>query len=221
VLRQLPGLLAGATASSMGLLVTLLAMSRAIAPSGLRLAPGRETGRDLVLMILGMLALGQVLDSLAVLAGLGRHGALWEARQTLAGAAGEQLFLAVLVIGPLAGTAEELFFRGFMQTRLRARWPSRWAIVATSACFGIMHIEWLHALLAFILGLYLGFITELAGSALPAVASHVINNALFTLVTALGGTVLAVGPNAVLALAGAAVFAACVLGLRRSLGGPA
>ena len=183
--------------------------------------PGRETGRDLAVMILGMLALGQALDSLTVLAGLGRHGALWEARRTLAGATGEQLFLAVLVIGLLAGTAEELFFRGFMQTRLRARWSPRWAVVATSASFAIMHLEWLHALLAFALGLYLGFITELAGSALPAVASHVVNNMLFTLVTALGGTVLAFWPNVALVIIGMAVFGVCVLWLRRRLGAPA
>jgi membrane protease YdiL (CAAX protease family) len=172
-------------------------------------------------MILGMLALGQALDSLAVLAGLGRHGALWDARRTLAGATGEQLFVAVVVIGLLAGTAEEVFFRGFMQTRLRARWSARWAVVATSACFAIMHLEWLHGLLAFVLGLYLGAITEQTGSALPAVASHVVNNALFTVLTALGGTVLAFWPNVALLSAGLAVFAGCVVCLRRTLRAPA
>ena len=221
LLRELPGLLAGATASSMGLILTLLLVNRGLQPSRLRLVPGRESGRDLALMILGMLALGQALDSLTVLVGLGRHGTLWDARRTLAGAAGEQLFLAVLVIGPLAGAAEELFFRGFMQTRLRARWSPRWAVVATSACFAIMHLEWLHALLAFALGLYLGFITERAGSALPAVASHVVNNVLFTLITALGGTVLAFWPNAVLFMAGVAGFCGCVIWLRRTLPAPA
>lgn len=218
LLRELPGLLAGATASSVALILTLLLVNRRFAPAQLRLVPGRETGRDLALMILGTLALGQALDSLTVLTGLGRHGALWDARRTLAGAAGEELFVAVLVIGPLAGTAEELFFRGFMQTRLRARWPPRWAVAATSACFAIMHIEWLHALLAFALGLYLGFITEQAGSALPAVASHVVNNMLFTLATALGGTVLAFWPNVVLLTVGVLVFAGCVVHLRRTLG---
>jgi membrane protease YdiL (CAAX protease family) len=221
LLRELPGLLAGATASSMGLILTVMLVNRSLQPARLRLVPGRETGRDLAVMILGMLALGQALDSLTVLAGLGRHGALWEARRTLAGATGEQLFLAVLVIGLLAGTAEELFFRGFMQTRLRARWSPRWAVVATSACFAIMHLEWLHALLAFALGLYLGLITELAGSALPAVVSHVVNNMLFTLATALGGTLLAFWPNVALLIAGLAIAGGCVVYLHRTLWAPA
>jgi membrane protease YdiL (CAAX protease family) len=221
LLRDLPGLLAGATASSMALLLTVLAVNRGVEPARLRLVPGRETGRDLALMILGMLALGQALDSLTILVGRGRHGALWEARRALAGATGEELFVAVVVIGLLAGAAEEIFFRGFMQTRLRARWSPRWAVVATSACFAIMHVEWLHALLAFVLGLYLGFITERAGSALPAVASHVVNNALFTVTTALGGTVLAFWPNVVLLAAGSAIFAGCAVWLGRTLGPPA
>jgi len=38
------------------------------------------------------------------------------------------------------------------------------------------------------LGVYLGWLTELTGSALPAVVCHVINNALFTMLTALWGT---------------------------------
>jgi hypothetical protein len=218
LLRQLPGLLAGATASSMGLIVTLLFVNRTIVPARLRLVPGRESGRHLVVMIAGMLALGQALDSLAVLAGLGQRGAVWDARLMLAGAAGDELFLAVLVIGLLAGSAEELFFRAFMQTRLRAAgWSPLRAILATSACFGLMHIEWLHALLAFALALYLGFITELSGSALPAVAAHVINNVLFTLLAALGGTVSALGPNLALLAAGLAVFVGCIVFLWRTL----
>ena len=92
-----------------------------------------------------------------------------------------------------------------------------WAVAATSACFGLMHIEWLHALLAFLLALYLGFITELSGSALPAVVAHVVNNTLFTLLTALGGTVSAFAPNVALLVAGVVVFVGCVVLLRRTL----
>jgi membrane protease YdiL (CAAX protease family) len=198
LLKGLPGLLAGGMASSAALVLTLALVVRSPAPRQLRLLPGRESGRHLLAMIVGVLALGQALDSLTTLAGLGRHGPMQDIRRALAGAAGEDLFLAVLVIGVLAGSTEELFFRAFIQTRLRARWSPVPAIGITSLGFAVMHLDPLHGSLAFALGLYLGFITELAGSALPAVASHVINNTLFTLLTALVGTVDAFWPNVVL-----------------------
>jgi len=127
-----------------------------------------------------------------------------------------RLFLAVVVIGVLAGSAEEIFFRGYMQTRLGQRLRPSLAVLVTSVAFGLLHLEWIHAVLAFALGLYLGYITELAGSALPALTCHVINNALFTVLTAASGTVEAAGPNAVLAVASALVFAGCIAWLRRA-----
>jgi membrane protease YdiL (CAAX protease family) len=123
----------------------------------------------------------------------------------------------VLVIGVLAGTAEELFFRAYMQTRLGERLRPALAVLVTSAGFAFLHLEWLHALLAFVLGLYLGWITERAGSALPAIACHVVNNALFTILTALFSAVEAVPVNAALLAGGALVFAACIVWLRRAL----
>ena len=166
-------------------------------------------------MIVGMLALGQGLDSLTMLTGLGDKGALAAIRGALAEAVGPELFLAVLVIGVVAGSAEELFFRGYMQTRLGQRMPPAVAILVTSMAFGLLHLEWVHALLAFVLGLYLGWITEVAGSALPAVACHVINNALFTLLSALVGTIGGTWANAVLLAASGCVFVGSVVWLRR------
>jgi membrane protease YdiL (CAAX protease family) len=212
----LPGLIAGATASSIGLILTVLIFNRPLEPVLLRLTPGWETGRMLLVMIVGTLALGQALDSLTMLAGLGQKGAMAAIRSALSGAVGPELFLAVVAIGVLAGSAEEVFFRGYMQTRLGQRVRPGLAVLATSLAFGLLHLEWIHALLAFALGLYLGYITELAGSALPAVVCHVINNALFTVLTALVGTVEAAGPNAALAAASALVFAVCMAWLRRA-----
>src|SRR5207245_486355 len=83
--------------------------------------------------------------------------------------------LAVIIVGVVAGTAEEMFFRGYMQTRLVQRLPRVAAVGITAFCFGVFHLDWLHGLLALALGLYLGWITELTGSALPAVVCHVIN----------------------------------------------
>ena len=215
VFEGLPGLLAGGIASSTGLLMTVLIASRGAPLAGLRLVPGRETGRTLVIMVIGMLALGQMLDSLTMLAGLGQQGTMVVIRRALAAAVGPDLFLAVVVIGVLAGTAEEAFFRAYMQTRLGERLPPAAAVVIASMCFGVLHLEWLHAGLAFALGLYLGWITELAGSALPAVACHVINNTLFTILTALWGTLEGFGLNAGLATVSGLAFAGCVLWLHR------
>jgi uncharacterized protein len=216
VFESLPGLLAGGIASSTGLLLTVLLVDRGASLARLRLMPGRETGRTLAVMVIGMLALAQLLDSLTMLAGLGQHGTLVSIRRALAQAVGPDLFAAVLVIGVLAGSAEEIFFRAYMQTRLGERFPPAAAVLVASACFGILHFEWLHALLAFALGLYLGWITELAGSALPAMACHVINNALFTILTALWGTLEGFGLNAGLVAVCGLVFTACVVWLRQS-----
>jgi uncharacterized protein len=217
IFEGLPGLLAGGIASSVAFVLTALIASGGAAPAALRLLPGRETGRTLVLAVVGILALGQTLDSLTVLAGLAQHGNMVMIRRALAQAVGPDLFLAVLIVGFLAGAAEEIFFRGYVQTRLAQRLPRGAAVVVAGVCFGAFHLDWLHSVLALVLGLYLGWITELTGSALPAVLCHVINNALFTIVTASWSGVGGLELNAVLAVAGILVFAGVVVCLRLDL----
>jgi membrane protease YdiL (CAAX protease family) len=117
--------------------------------------------------------------------------------------------------------AEELFFRAYMQTRLRAAWRPGPAIIATSAAFALLHMEWIHAAMAFMLGLYLGALTERAGSALPAIACHVVNNCVFTVATALGGTVDDRRTNLILLIVSLAVFAGSAYVLARRLPRPA
>ena len=216
VFDGLPGLLAGGLASSAALLVTLSIVARPLDPARLRLVPGRETGDQLAAMILGTLALGQVLDSATVLAGLGNRGAMVLIRRALEGAAGPELFAAVVVIGVFAGSAEEVFFRGYMQARLRERWSVPVAVIVTSVAFGLLHLEWLHAVLALTLGIWLGLITERAGSALPAVAAHVINNVVFTVLTATVGTLHDRSLNLTLLTISTVLFFACVFWILRS-----
>src|SRR5207247_10127074 len=146
---------AGGPAPSPALVRTVALFNRPLEPVLLRLVPGWETGPALAVMIVGMLALGQTLDSLATLAGLGDKGTMAAIRSALAAAVGPELFLAVLVIGVLDGSAEELFFPGYMQTRLGQRLPPAAAVLVTSVAFGLLHLEWIHALLALVLGLYL------------------------------------------------------------------
>src|SRR5207247_1644496 len=130
-LQGLPGLLAGGIASSTALLGTFFAASRGLAPARIRLAPGRESGRDLGIMILGVLALGQAVDSLTVIFGLSGRGAVETIRRALVGASGPDLFLAVVVIGFMSAAAEELFFRSYMQSLLREHWRPAVSVVVT------------------------------------------------------------------------------------------
>jgi membrane protease YdiL (CAAX protease family) len=103
-----------------------------------------------------------------------------------------------------------------MQTQLAELWPAAVAVVVASLAFALLHLlnlDWTHALLALALGLWLGFITERARSALPAVVCHVINNVLFTVLTATLGTIAGVQTNTLLAVGAGAVFVDCLIWL--------
>jgi len=121
---------------------------------------------------------------------------------------------AMVVVGPFA---EEVFFRGYMQTRLRLAWGAGPAIVATSLAFALLHMEWVHAAMALVLGLYLGALTERTGSALPAIVCHVVNNSVFTVVTAVTGTIDGRRVNALLLGVSVVVFLTCAAFLTRRL----
>jgi membrane protease YdiL (CAAX protease family) len=216
-LQGLRGLIAGALASASALILTLGISARRMTLARLRLVPGRERGRDLVAAAIGVLALGQALDSATTLIGLSDHGSMAVIRRALQGASGPELFFAVIAIGIVAGAAEEVFFRGYMQSMLRERWRPALAIVVTSVCFGALHLDLLHAPLAIALGVYLGFVTERAGSALPAVVCHIVNNAVYTLLTAMVGSWEGRDLHVWLGIAGFLAFAGCVVFLRRSL----
>ena len=200
------GLIAGGLASSTALVLTVVLVTQPLELATLRLMPGRESGADLAAAVLGMLGLGQALDSAAMLAGLGRQGSLPAIRNALTGIQGGELFGAVVVLGIFAGGAEELFFRGYMQTRLRGAWRSAPAIVATSIAFALLHMEWIHAAMALVLGVYLGVLTERTGSALPAMVCHIANNSVFTVATAAVGTVEDHRTNGIMLAMGVVVF---------------
>jgi membrane protease YdiL (CAAX protease family) len=221
VIRTLPGMIAGSLAASSGLLLTL-ALVVGLDPVRLRLRPGWETGPTLIVMALGTLALGQALDSVTALLGFGSRGTLEVIRQVLEQTRGPDLFAAVLVFGVGAGAAEEIFFRGYMQARLRERWTAPVAVLASSSAFAILHVDasGVHVVLALALGVYLGFVAEVSGSTLPAIVCHVVNNVVSTMQTALGFGVLSRDHNAIASVACAVVFVACVLWLRRATPGP-
>jgi hypothetical protein len=85
------------------------------------------------------------------------------------------LWAGALLVAPVA---EELFFRGVLQTvlvgLLRSRW---WGIAAASLAFGFVHLSQPHAVPALVLlGVLIGYVFERTGSLLPAVVIHVLFN---------------------------------------------
>lgn len=128
-------------------------------------------------------------------------------RPDLASASYLELVWAVLTVGVLSGTAQELFYRGFMQTRLSGAWGPAPAILVTNLCFAVTHyrldaleaylygvlpissplsgpplgvwdLRWfLPVATSFMIGLYFGYLTELTGSVVPAMAGHIVWNA--------------------------------------------
>jgi len=209
----LAALLVSVPASSLALIAIAWLAAGRPRRERLRLLPGRASARVIVAMIVGILALSQALESLAILLGVGPGANLDWIAGALAGATPGALLLAVIVIGGLAPVGEELFFRGFMLTRLRRVWSAGPAILLTAIAFGVIHGEWVHGVLATGIGIYLGLVTERSGSVVPAVICHVANNTASVLLSAAIGPAQGRGLNAVLFVLTASLFAASLFRL--------
>lgn len=83
-------------------------------------------------------------------------------------------FLLLLIIGP----AEEIFWRGFIQRRMMAKWGKNWGYVAATACYTLVHVPSLNFMLvvaAAVVGCCWGLIYRLFPKSLTAlVVSHAI-----------------------------------------------
>jgi len=176
-----------AVTSSIFLVVGLAAAARS--PEGisksLRLAPGRLGIGMILVSVFVFICLSQVADSILDLTGWAEGSLLADMSKSMSQASGVTLVAAVLALGVGGGLGEEVFFRGYMQTRLRpamGAWP---AILATSAAFGLMHFDFVHTPVAFLFGIVFGWIAEKAGSIVPTIAAHIINNIMAVLGAAL------------------------------------
>ena len=118
--------------------------------------------------------------------------------------------LAVLALGIAPGFGEEIFFRGFIQRGLARRLGALWGVLLAAAVFGLAHFDPIHSSLAFVLGVYLGVVTQLTGSIRTAILCHAVNNTLGVLAPALAPSFLASGGTRaipmLLALAGASLL---------------
>ncbi|MES2642090.1 MAG: type II CAAX endopeptidase family protein [Myxococcota bacterium] len=139
---------------------------------------GARAGAGYAAAMLGALAIGVGTDAVVRLV-FGQYSATILATAEVIRAEPMPWFLLlVMAIAAAAPLGEELFFRGYLQTRLVARF-GRWAgIVVTSILFGIAHVDPMHAALAGLGALFLGWVAVRTGSIRPAIAGHVFNNAI-------------------------------------------
>lgn len=215
-----PGALIGSVALSVGLLVATSLVGGALSAQPLRrrLGLGNVSVRWLAwpVSVLGLLAVGHTLEVTAALLGF-RDGS--SSLDILAGAIASMpgsAFFAFVFAGSFgAGFGEELFFRGFAQTRLAERWGVPVGVVVASAGFALLHFDPLHSTLAFFLGLYLGWLAAASGSIVLPIAAHIGNNLVAFIAMRAAGD--APGPSVIQLIIGAGIAAACVMWLSRVL----
>ncbi len=92
------------------------------------------------------------------------------------GVTAADLIWVLLVLCVIVPVAEEIFFRGFVYRGLRARWGVLTATLASAVFFGVVHLEVVHFLPIFVLGVVVAYTLERTGSLVPAVVIHAINN---------------------------------------------
>ena len=92
-----------------------------------------------------------------------------------------RFFVTLLGAGVLAPVAEELFFRGLVYTAFRQRLGIAAAATVSALVFAVGHIDALGVVAAsFIIGIVLALVYEYTRSLWVAIAIHVFNNSLAT-----------------------------------------
>jgi hypothetical protein len=172
-----------------GFLNAFLEVTLALVPAWLSTRPWRERLRvgpskrfpmtAWIATFLGVLMLGNLCTAVTRLGyWWNERNPLWRLNFAAVTSSPENFALLVLALAVAAGVGEELFFRGYLQTRLVERW-GRWVgIGLTSLAFGALHFDWIHSTYAFAVGLLLGWAADRAGSIRPVMAVHVLNNAM-------------------------------------------
>ncbi len=90
-----------------------------------------------------------------------------------------------LMIGGTPAICEELLFRGYVQTRLTRSLGPVVGIGIASFLFAIFHLDLVHVVAVFPLGLFLGWITWQSGSIFPAMMAHFVNNVISVILVVL------------------------------------
>lgn len=94
-------------------------------------------------------------------------------------------FFVVLLLGAslVPGFAEELFFRGYVQSRLVARYGAAAGMLLPTLVFALAHGDPQHILLVAWIGVWLAYVAWRASSTWVSIACHASNNFFAVLIT--------------------------------------
>ena len=83
--------------------------------------------------------------------------------------------IRIVMISLAAGISEELLFRGVMQTVLYSVLPFALAVILPNIIFGALHMRTiLYAVIAGVVGIYLGVVFAITGSLLSVIVCHAV-----------------------------------------------
>lgn len=100
----------------------------------------------------------------------------FDATRLFEGASGSELGVLIASLAVVAPVCEEIAFRGYLQTVLRARYRDAAAVVITAVLFALLHLDPVGLVARIELGVVFGLLVLWTGSLWPAVAAHAANN---------------------------------------------
>lgn len=141
--------------------------------------------RNLLLAALGTIAVSLLADKLGVW--VHSHMPWWPSANEMIGdvigrAKGVSFVLIVLAVSLIAPVMEEAFFRGLLQGGFSRRCGWFGGALLAAVLFGLIHADPVQTPAGIVLGLYLGLARWRSGSLFPAVAGHIANNTLASVV---------------------------------------
>jgi membrane protease YdiL (CAAX protease family) len=152
----------------------------------LSLGPSPLRAPQVAAVALATFAAGIAYGQITEMLGYGDVGVLAQITKSIHDASWAAWALSTLGLALVPGFAEELFFRGFLQTRAQARWGRGAGIAVASVLFGLFHLDPKQGLYACIVGFLLGWVATRAGSIRPAMIAHGTSNFLGLFLAKLG-----------------------------------
>lgn len=141
-----------------------------------RWVPERFHLVDIFVTALGSLTVGAV--ALGVLSLLDLKAGVLAGMGNVARTTDPSGFAWLLLFGSIApGFAEELTFRGLLQSRLVERWGVAVGITVSAVLFGVWHFDLRQGLMAIPMGLWLGWCAHRQRSIVNVAFAHALNNA--------------------------------------------